>query len=105
MRQQDLLTPSSFTKRIGKHLLLLDHVLGSGQYGTVYLAFKILKIDSSLSAKHSTYLSGIKLEMEKPLACKIIEREELSSQARRMVENELDNLSRVKSSKVIKLVK
>ena len=58
-----------------------------------------------MSADKRFYNSGIKLEMEKPLACKIIEREELSSEAKRLVENELENLSRVNSSKVIKLVK
>lgn len=100
MHQHDLLTPSSLTKRIGNYLVLLDRVLGSGHYGTVYLAFKILS-----SGKDQREYSSIILDMEKPFACKILERDELGNEASRLVENELKNLRIIRSPNVIKLVK
>ena len=29
-------------KRVGKYLVYLDHMLGSGHYGNVYLAFEVV---------------------------------------------------------------
>ena len=50
-------------KRIGSYAILMDKFIGSGQFGLVFLAFKINKDDAST------------LDSNMPLACKIIERE------------------------------
>jgi len=60
-------------KRIGNHLILLDRLLGSGHYGKVYLSYEISQKDDK------------NLITDKPLACKIIEREKLSATAQRQV--------------------
>ncbi|CDW82064.1 protein kinase domain containing protein [Stylonychia lemnae] len=76
-------------KRIGNHLILLDKLLGSGHYGKVYLSYEISQTDDK------------SLLMNKPLACKIIEREKLSATAHKQVQNEVEVLSEVKSDNVI----
>ncbi|CDW74807.1 protein kinase domain containing protein [Stylonychia lemnae] len=78
-------------KKIGNYIILMKKFLGSGQYGLVFLAYKILKQDSGL------------VDTEKPLACKIIEREELTERAKTMINNEIINLEKVKNPNLLKL--
>ena len=56
-------------KKIGKHLVFMDKVLGSGHQGKVFLAYELA------SQEQCGYNSV------KPLACKLIEREKLSEKA------------------------
>ena len=100
MNQDTLLSsPDTDLKRIGEYLIFLNKILGKGHYGTVYLAFKIEQLGSGYDK-----LEGISLKIQEPLACKIIERDLLCSEASRLVENELKNLKQVRCSKVLKLV-
>ena len=76
-------------KKIGNHLILMGKPLGSGHYGKVYLAYEYSKVEEG------------KLILEKPLACKIIEREKLSATAKKQVQNEVENLAQIRSQHVI----
>ena len=56
-------------KKIGKHIVFMDKVLGSGHQGKVYLAYE------QSSQEECGYRT------DKSLACKLIEREKLSAKA------------------------
>ena len=69
MKESDILANIHNCKKIGNHIILLDKMLGSGHYGKVYLAYEFSKTDEN------------KILVDKPLACKMIEREKLSPNA------------------------
>jgi hypothetical protein len=48
-------------KQIGKYLIMLDHLLGEGHYGKVYLTYKY-------SEDQPGYV-----DMNCPMACKVLE--------------------------------
>jgi hypothetical protein len=63
----------------------MDKMLGSGRQGKVYLTYEIINEESD------------HFSVENPLACKLIEREQLSANAQNQVANEIENLQFVRS--------
>ena len=69
MKLEDIQRNLDECKIIGHHLILMNKLLGKGHYGKVYLAYEMSKDGEK------------RIILDKPLACKIIERKELSSSA------------------------
>ena len=85
----------SSVKRVGKHAVLLDRLLGEGHYGKVYLAYEI----STGSSADET----VALNFETPLVCKVIDRLSLSDKSEKLIKAEIQNLHLIKSDGVIRL--
>lgn len=73
-------------KRIGNHALLTDRLLGKGHYGKVYLGHDLKKT-------------------QELYACKVIDRcdKKFNAHAEDLVQNEIENLSLVRSPHIISL--
>ena len=85
----------SSVKRVGKHAVLLDHLVGEGHYGKVYLAYEI--------SKGSSADDTVALNFETPLVCKVIDRLSLSDKSEKLIKAEIQNLHLIKSDGVIRL--
>jgi serine/threonine protein kinase len=88
-------------KRVGNHAMLTDRLLGKGHYGKVYLAYQLPNNSGSESSEDG---GSVVSEL---LACKVIERgdKKFSAHAQQLVQNEITNLSLVRSPHVIALHK
>lgn len=82
-------------KRVGKHAVLTDRLIGEGHYGKVYLAYEFSK-GASADETHA-------LNLEIPLVCKVIDRASLSPKSEKLIKAEIQNLHLIKSESVIRL--
>lgn len=96
MQQQPQLLIERITgvKKIGDFAIMTDKLIGKGHYGKVYLAY------------HSPMKNGVStINTDRPLVCKVVEREALSAKGEKMIKNEILNLQLIDSPNVIQLLK
>jgi calcium-dependent protein kinase len=71
----------------------MEDILGKGNYGTVYMAWK------QKTLKGKTQIEEVYPEF----ACKIIEKTKIKTTSMHLIENEIAILSKIRSEKIVRL--
>ena len=85
----------SCVKRVGKHAIMTERLIGEGHYGKVFLAYEI--------SKGTITDETVALNLKVPLVCKVIDRSKLSPRSEKLIKSEIQNLHLIKSDGVIRL--